>query len=186
MNAKSLPGIKTLMMVGIALVVFGALLLISPVAFIGAVVRLVALVLVATGVAQLIQGFRGGKVTHTVVSVILGIIVAGVGVLVWLNPETGSAVLTTLLMIFFLVNGAYKLSSAFRYRSIRGWLWMLLSGLVSLVFAYLLWKQWPLSGAWAIGVLVGLDLMFTGICMIILASAARRVQSSGHFDTISL
>jgi len=186
MNARNLPGTSTLMMIGIALVVLGAIMLVSPVAFIGAVVRLVALVLFITGIAQLIQGARSGRVTHTAVSTILGLIVAGVGVLVWLNPETGSAFLTTLLMIFFLVHGLYKLSSAVRYRNVRGWIWMLLSGLVSLVFVYLLWKQWPLSGAWAIGVLVGLDLLFTGFSMILLASAARKARASGHFDTIRL
>lgn len=186
MGSRTLPGTGMLMMVGIALVLLGALLLVSPVAFIGAVVRLVALVLIVTGVAQLIQGFRGGQVAHTLVSAILGLIVAGVGVLVWLNPEAGSALLTTLLMIFFLVHGLYKLSSAIRYRNLRGWFWMLLSGLLSLVFVYLLWKQWPLSGAWAIGVLVGLDLLVTGFCMIILAGAARRARSSGRYDTISL
>jgi uncharacterized membrane protein HdeD (DUF308 family) len=186
MSAKSLPGSKTLMVVGMALVIFGALLLVSPVAFIGAVVRLVALVLVITGVVQIVQGLRGGKTTHTAVSTILGLIVASVGVLVWLNPSVGSAFLTTLLMIFFLVQGIYKLSSAIRYRNIYGWVWMFISGLVSLVFVYLLWKQWPLSGAWAIGILVGLDLLLTGLSMIILASAARKARSSGDFDTIKL
>lgn len=186
MGSRTLPGTGMLMMVGIALVLLGALLLVSPVAFIGAVVRLVALVLIVTGVAQLIQGFRGGQVAHTLVSAILGLIVAGVGVLVWLNPEAGSALLTTLLMIFFLVHGLYKLSSAIRYRNLRGWFWMLLSGLLSLVFVYLLWKQWPLSGAWAIGVLVGFDLLLTGFPMIILASAARRDRLSSSVDTIKL
>lgn len=174
------------MAVGIALVIFGALLLVSPVAFIGAVVRLVSLVLVVIGLTQIIQGFRGGKAAYTAVSTILGLIVTGVGVLVWLNPETGSALLTTLLMIFFLVHGVYKISSAIRYSNVYGWPWMLISGLVSLVFVYLLWKQWPLSGAWAIGVLVGLDLLLTGFSMIILASAARKYRPSGDFDTIKL
>jgi uncharacterized membrane protein HdeD (DUF308 family) len=186
MNAKSLPGSGTLLMVGIVLVLFGALMLVSPVAFIGAVVKLVALVLIATGLAQIIQGFRGGKSTHTAVSTVLGLIVAGVGVLVALNPETGSAFLTTLLMIFFLVHGIYQFSSAVRYRSIRGWAWLFLSGLVSLVFVYLLWKQWPLSGAWAIGVLVGLELLFTGLALIILSGGARKARSTGDFDTIKL
>ena len=186
MNAKNLPGTSTLMAIGIALVVLGAIMLVSPVAFIGAVVRLVALVLFITGIAQLIQAARGGRATHTAVSTILGLIVAGVGVLVWLNPETGSAFLTTLLMIFFLVHGLYQLSFAVRYRNVRGWIWMLVSGLVSLLFVYLLWKQWPLSGAWAIGVLVGLDLLFAGFSMILLASAARKARASGHFDTIRL
>jgi len=186
MNARALPGSGTFMAVGIVLVILGALLLVSPVAFIGAVVRLVSLVLVVIGLTQIIQGFRGGKAAHAAVSTILGLIVAGVGVLVWLNPETGSALLTTLLMIFFLVHGVYKISSAIRYSTIYGWVWMLLSGLISLVFVYLLWKQWPLSGAWAIGVLVGLDLLLTGFSMIVLASAARKSRSVSDFDTIKL
>jgi len=186
MNPRALPGSGTFMVVGILLVVLGALLLVSPVAFIGAVVRLVSVVLVAIGLVQVFQGFRGGKAAHATVSTVLGLIVAGVGVLVWLNPETGSAFLTTLLMIFFLVHGVYKLTSAFRYSNTRGWAWMMLSGLVSLVFVYLLWKQWPLSGAWAIGVLVGIDLLLTGFSMIILAGAARKARSSSSVDTIKL
>jgi len=174
------------MLMGIALLVFGMLVLISPVAVGGAVVRLVALVLIITGVVQLVQGFRGGGASHTVISTVLGITVAGVGVLVWLNPELGSGFLTALLMIFFVVHGLWKLSTAIRYRNFAGWVWLLLSGLVSLVFVYLLWKQWPLSGAWAIGALVGIDLLLTGLAMIALAAAMRRVRSSGDFDTISL
>jgi uncharacterized membrane protein HdeD (DUF308 family) len=186
MSAKPLPGSNTLLFVGLALVILGVLLLISPVAFIGAVVRLVALVLVVTGLVQIFQGLRSGRASHSIVSVILGLIVAGVGVLVWLNPTAGSAFLTSLLMVFFLVQGIYKISSAIRYRGLNGWVWMFLSGLVSLVFVYLLWKHWPLSGAWAIGVLVGLDLVLTGLSMIILASAVRKARSEGHFDTIKL
>lgn len=186
MNARSLPGTGVLMTVGVTLVIFGALLLVSPVAFIEIVVRLVALVLVITGVAQLIQGTRGARATHTAVSAILGLIVAGLGVLVWLNHEVGSAFLTTLLMIFFLVHGLYMLSSSVRYRHIKGWPWMVLSGLVSLLFVYLLWKQWPLSGAWAIGVLVGLDLLFAGLSMILLARAASKARGTGYVDTIRL
>lgn len=186
MNRKALPGSKALMVIGIILIIFGVLLLVSPAAVGGAVVRLVALVLVITGIVQLIQGLRGGTVSHTVISTILGLVVAGVGVMVWFNPELGSGFLTALLMIFFVVHGLWKLSTAIRYRKAAGWAWLLFSGLVSLVFVYLLWKQWPLSGAWAIGVLVGLDLVLTGIAMIILAVSMRKVRSSGYVDTISL
>lgn len=186
MKRRSAPGRKIVMMMGIALAAFGVLLLVSPIAVGGAVVKLVALVLVITGVAQLVQAFRSGSTAHSVISIILGLIVAGVGVLVWLNPELGSGFLTALLMIFFVVNGLWKLSSAFRYRNVRGKGWLLLSGLISLVFVYLLWKQWPLTGVWAIGVLVGLDLLISGIALIFLATGMKKVRSSGEFDTISL
>jgi uncharacterized membrane protein HdeD (DUF308 family) len=49
-----------------------------------------------------------------------------------------------------------------------------------------MWRQWPLSGAWAIGILVGLDLLLTGIVTIVLALAVRRARRSGSLDTISL
>ena len=186
MSGKSLPGRKMLMLTGIALLVFGVLLLVSPAAVGGAVVKLVALVLVITGVAQLFQAFRAGGAADTAVADILGLVVAGLGVMVWLNPDLGSGFLTALLMIFFVVHGLWKVTAAIHYRRVKGWLWLLLTGVLSLVFVYLLWKQWPLSGAWAIGVLVGLDLLLTGIAMILLAAAMRRVRSSGYVDTISL
>jgi len=175
-----------LMLAGFSLTVFGVLLLVSPAAVGGAVVKLVALVLVVTGVVQLVQAFRAGGVANSLLAGLLGLIVAGLGVMVWLNPELGSGFLTALLMIFFVVHGLWKVATAFRYRHVGNWIWLLLSGVLSLVFVYLLWRQWPLSGAWAIGVLVGLDLLLTGLAMIVLAAAMKKVRSSGYVDTISL
>lgn len=186
MKSIGLPGKKTLMIMGVMLALIGILLLVSPAAVGGAVVRLVALVLVVTGIAQLIHGLRGRSATHNLISALLGLIVAGVGVLVWFNPELGSGFLTALLMIFFVVQGLWKLSMAIRFRQVRGWAWLLLSGLVSLVFVYFLWAQWPLAGAWAIGVLVGLDLLVTGFSMIVIAAAMGRAKTSAYVDTINL
>ncbi len=186
MNKRALPGKKMLMLTGITLSVFGVLLLVSPVAVGEAVVRLVALILVITGVVQLVQAFRSGKTSETAISGLLGAIVAGLGVMIWLNPDLGSGFLTALLMIFFVVHGLWKASLAIRFRRTAGWVWLLLSGLLSLLFVYLLWRQWPLSGAWAIGVLVGLDLLLTGLAMIVLAFAMRKVRSRGDVDTIRL
>jgi uncharacterized membrane protein HdeD (DUF308 family) len=186
MAAKSLPGSGTLMVTGIALSIFGVLLLVTPVAAGDAVVRLVALVLAVTGVAHMIQSLRAASAVHKAVSVILGAIVAGVGVLVWFNPELGSGFLTALLMIFFVVNGLWKISTSFRFRLLRRWWWLMISGLISLLLAALLWNQWPLSGAWAIAVFVGVDLLVTGIPMIVLASTLKKSGRSDGLDTINL
>jgi uncharacterized membrane protein HdeD (DUF308 family) len=186
MNGKTLPGRKMLMFTGIVLTIFGVLLLLSPAAVGGAVVKLVALVLLITGIAQVFQALRAGSVGHTLISVILGLIIAGLGIMVWRNPELGSGFLTGLLMIFFVIHGLWKLNAAIRYRRVRGWFWLLLTGLLSLAFVYLLWKQWPLAGAWAIGVLVGADLLLTGLAMIALAAALKRVRTSSYVDTIRL
>jgi len=186
MSKKPVPASSTLMLIGVVLVIFGVLLLLSPAAVGGAVVKLVALVLVVTGVVQLTHSLRSGTPTHRTVAAVLGAIVAGVGVLVWFNPELGSGFLTALLMIFFVVNGLWKITYALRLRGYTGWAWMLFSGLLSLVFVWLLWVQWPLSGAWAIGVLVGLDLLLAGIALILVSRAVRRMGSSQYLDTIQL
>lgn len=186
MARKSLPASGTLMVLGIALCLFGVLLLVTPAAVGGAVVRLVALVLVVTGVAYALQSLRAASILHRMVAVVLGAVVAGVGVLVWLNPELGSGFLTALLMIFFVVNGLWKVSTSLRLRPLGRWWWLLLSGLLSLLLAVVLWNQWPIGGAWAIGVLVGIDLLATGLPMIVLARALRKPSQSDYVDTINL
>ena len=186
MSKRIMPGGNALMVTGIALALLGVLLLLSPVAVGSAVVKLVALVLAVVGLVQVVQALRSAKLVHRAVSGVLGAVVAGLGVLVWFNPEVGSGFLTALLMIFFVVNGLWKISSALRFRPSAGWGWLLLAGLVSLVFVFLLWNQWPLAGAWAIGVLVGLDLLLTGMALMLLARALRKVRGSGYVDTIHL
>lgn len=186
MASKPLPGRSVLMVTGIALVIFGALLLVTPVAAGDAVVRLVALVLAVTGLAHMIQSLRVASTAHKAISMILGAIVAGVGVLIWFNPAQGSGFLTALLMIFFVVNGLWKISTSLRFRPVRRWWWLLVSGLVSLLLAALLWNQWPLSGVSAIAVFVGVDLLVTGIPMIVLAMGLGRSARSDRLDTINL
>lgn len=186
MTTRPMPGSSTFMLIGVALTILGVLLLISPAAVGGAVVRLAALVLVVTGAIQGLHSLRSGTATHRTVSASLGAIVAGVGVLVWFNPELGSGFLTALLMIFFVVHGLSKIVSAIRFRFARRWAWLLISGLISLFFVYLLWNEWPLSGAWAVGVLVGLDLLLTGVAMIALSRGFKKIRSDDYFDTIQL
>jgi len=186
MASRPLPKANTLLWIGLVLTVFGILVLLSPAAVGGAVVKVVALVLIVTGLVQLLHSLRSGSPTNKFVAAVLGAVVAGVGVLVWFNPEVGSGFLTALLMIFFVVNGLWKMAYSLRLRRFKGWIWLLLSGLLSLVFVYLLWSQWPLSGAWAIGVLVGLDLVLVGIALVIVSRALKKTVSSEYLDTISL
>lgn len=177
---------NALMLLGIVLALMGLVVLLSPAAAGGAVVLVVAAVMVLAGIGLVAQGLRAGRRDGGAVSIVLGAVIAVLGVLVWLNPAIGSGFLTLLLMAFFVANGLWKVSTAWRFRGTRGWAWLLLSGLVSLLFVYLLWKEWPLSGAWAIGVLVGIDLLFTGISMVLLSLALRRVRQSGYVETINL
>jgi uncharacterized membrane protein HdeD (DUF308 family) len=186
MNNSARMGSRTLMLTGIVLSILGLLLLASPMAAGEFVIMMVAAILFLTGVAQVIQSFRSPGAADRLISAVLGVVVAGLGFMVWRNPEIGSGFLMTLLMVFFVVNGLWKVTTAWRFRGASGWIWLMLAGLVSLFFVWLLWSQWPVAGAWVIGVLIGIDLLLTGISMVVLAVTARRVRSSGYVDTINL
>ena len=186
MSNSARMGSKTLMITGIILIILALLLLASPIAAGEFVIMIVSAILVITGLAQVIQSFRSPGGGDRIVTAILGAVIAGLGLMVWRNPEIGSGILLVLLMVFFLANGLWKVATAWRFRGASGWIWLMLSGLVSLFFVWLMWSQWPVAGAWVIGVFIGIDLLLTGISMIILAFTARRIRSSGYVDTINL
>ena len=58
-----------------------------------------------------------------------------------------------------------------------GWSWSLFSGIVTVLLGVLIWRQWPVSGAWAIGILVGIHVLMSGWAAIMLGAAARGAAS---------
>lgn len=186
MNERSIRSGGTYLFTGILLICFGLVVVFSPAAAGTLVVDVTALVLVITGIVRLAHAFRSQGKTDTILSTLLGALITGLGVLVWLNPDLGSGFLTIPLTIFFLAHGIWKIIIAFNYQRYAVWGWLLLSGLLSLVLAWLMWRQWPISGAWAIGILLGLDLLFTGSVTVMLGVAMKRARRSTSVDTISL
>lgn len=183
---RTTPSGNVLMLTGVLFTVLGLLCIFSPAAAGGAVIGVIALVLVVAGVVQIIQAIRSSGRKDALIPAVVGVIVTGLGVLVWLNPEIGSEFLTILLMIFFAIHGLWKITAAWSMRGVPGWIWLMLTGLLSLLFVLLLWKQWPLSGAWAIGILVGVDLLSTGVVWILLSMAMKKLRSASHGETIKL
>jgi uncharacterized membrane protein HdeD (DUF308 family) len=186
MTNQNKPGGNILLITGVFLTLFGFLAIVSPAVAGTAVIRIIAIVLIGTGVVQVFQSIRVEGTANKIISSALGLITAGLGLMVWMNPEVGSAFLTALLMIYFVAQGIWKMSASRRYKRSPAWFWLFLSGLLSLGFAYLLWRQWPLSGAWAIGIFVGLDLLLTGVALILVAMTIKKAGKTGSLDTISL
>ena len=186
MNRNARLGSRSLMTVGILIRIMGVLLLASPIEAGEFVIMAVAAVLTLTGIVQVFQSLRSMAGVQRMISILLGLVIAALCILGGFNPEIGSGFLMALLMMFFVVNGMWKIATALRFRGASGWVWLLLSGLLSLLFVLLLWSQWPVAGAWVIGVFIGIDLLLSGIAMIVLAVSARRIRSSGYVDTINL
>jgi uncharacterized membrane protein HdeD (DUF308 family) len=165
---------------GILLLLLGvAAIFVPPVATI-AVEIVIGWVLLLSGIFGLISTFRMRHAPGfwwSLFSAVLGI-VAGIVLLRW--PLSGAVSLTLILTVFLLLEGIASIMLALQHRhgfSSR-WGLMLLSGLVDLVLAGLIFMGLPGTAAWAIGLLVGINLVFGGTALISMALQARNVGAA--------
>lgn len=174
------------LILGIFLVIAGTAALAAPLAATLGVTLVVGWLLLIVGVAQLVHAFAVRGWRGTLTSALGGVLALLVGFLMTLNPGAGTATLTLLVTAFLLVGGLFKLISAFRVRPAFGWLWLLAGGVLSMLLGLLIVAQWPGSAAWVIGLFVGVDLIFTGWTLVMLALLARRDRrelAPGHGAT---
>jgi uncharacterized membrane protein HdeD (DUF308 family) len=100
-------------------------------------------------------------------SVVLGLILI-------FHPLAGVLTLTMVLVAFFIIEGIASIVAAIEHRQhLRSWGWVLFSGIIDLLLAYLIWQGWPSSASWAIGLLVGINMLFLGLSLVMTALAAR-------------
>jgi len=153
---------KALMAVGVLAIVIGCVAILVPaVASVGTAI-FIGWILVIAGAFMV----AGAFMAHSVGSVILRLIWALLTVLVglWLivEPHNGTLTLTLILGIYFLFMGLTRIAVAFAGRGQRGAGLVGLSGVCGLLIGILVLAKFPSSADWAIGLLVGIDLIFAG------------------------
>ena len=82
--------------------------------------------------------------------------------------------LSIILLAYLLASGVAEILLALKMRPIDGWVWTLITGLLSIALGVMIWSQFPLSGLVAIGVFLGIKLCFSGLMLIMLGTGARR------------
>jgi uncharacterized membrane protein HdeD (DUF308 family) len=96
------------------------------------------------------------------------------GLILIFRPLTGALTLTMVLVAFFILEGITAIVLAVQHREhLRSWGWVLFSGIVDLLLAFLIWDGWPSSADWAIGLLVGINMLFFGLSLVMTALTAR-------------
>lgn len=108
-------------------------------------------------------------------SLLSAAIAIGAGVVLLASPASGVISLTLVLVTFFFVEGIASIMFALEHRGelSRSWVWMLVSGVVDLVLGGMIFLGLPSSAAWAIGLLVGINMVFGGMALIAMALQAR-------------
>jgi uncharacterized membrane protein HdeD (DUF308 family) len=83
-----------------------------------------------------------------------------------------------LLASLFLIEGVLDIVFYARVRPTNGSSWLLIDGVVTLLLSLLIWAHWPSSSAWAIGTLVGVSMIMSGVSRVMMSATIRRVSST--------
>jgi uncharacterized membrane protein HdeD (DUF308 family) len=131
-------------------------------------------IFLASGIVLIVHAFSSQAWGGFLMELVLGLLYLVAGGWLAFFPFTGIVTLTILLAALFLAEGVLEVIMAVRARSHEGWVWLLLSGLIAIAVGVLIAYELPSSAAWAIGLLVGVNLLSTGISFIVLALAGKR------------
>ena len=162
---------------GVLLVIFGMLAIAAPFLAAVAVSVVIAWLIVLAGVVHIALAFHAHGAGTTIWRLLVGIAYLCFGGYLIVHPVLGVASLTLLLASLFLIEGVLNIVSFFKMRGTQGSSWVLLDGIVTLLLGGMIYMQWPSSSAWAIGTLVGVSLIFSGVTRIALSLAVRRVAT---------
>ncbi len=161
---------------GLFMVIVGTLALGSSMAVTLFSMIFLGWLMIFAGVVEGVHAFWkkewGGLFLHLLV----GVLYVVVGFMVLANPEASALSLTLIMAIFFILVGIFRiiLAGAMRFPH---WGWVLFNGIITLILGILIWRQWPVSGLWVIGLFIGIDLIISGWAWIMLSLASRRLDA---------
>jgi len=130
------------------------------------------------GVMMILHAFNAPAWQGFLWSLLIGILYAVAGGYLAFFPLTGLVTLAILLAMLFIAEGAFEVIMALRVRPHEGWGFLLLSGIAALLVGVLIAMDLPGSAVWALGLLVGINLLFSGWSYIFLAMAGRRAHEA--------
>ncbi|HUZ33021.1 MAG TPA: HdeD family acid-resistance protein [Xanthobacteraceae bacterium] len=167
---------RTLFLVeGIILVILGlAAILVPPLATLTFTI-VIGWIFLVSGVVGLITTFWARHAPGFWWSLISALIGIAAGLVLLFSPLRGTLSLTLVLIAFFVIEGVASIMYAIEHRNqLSGrWGWMLISGIIDLILAAIIFAGLPGTAAWALGLLVGINMVFGGAALIGMALAAR-------------
>jgi uncharacterized membrane protein HdeD (DUF308 family) len=164
----------SLILVGGIFIILGFMAIALPIWATLAVEQLVAGLLLVWGAAGIGFALSMRPLSEWLFTAVTFAMILVIGALFLVVPQDGVATLTFILIAAFLIEGVVSILFALRLREVMPqWGWMLFSGLAALVFGLMILSGWPGTGAWTLGLFVGLNFLTSGISLIALAVAIR-------------
>jgi uncharacterized membrane protein HdeD (DUF308 family) len=159
---------------GVVYLITGLIALSSVVLATVASVFLVGVMMVIAGVAEVINAFQLKTWGKSLLWGALGLLYIVAGFLAFENPLLAAAILTLMLGGVLVVSGVMRIVLAFGMKEgMPSWLWVVLSGLITLLLGIVILAHWPVSSLYILGVFLGIDLVFAGVGWILIGAGLR-------------
>lgn len=171
---------KLFLFQGVAMIILGVLAIAVPAAATLAVDIYIGWLFLISGVVGLVAMFSAKDIPAFLWSLVTAALSAAVGALLVWKPVEGALSLTLLLTAFFIVEGVFQIVTSIAYRHVMrsSWGWMLVSGVADLALAAMILLGWPMTAGWALGLLVGINLITSGWAIVMAAFAGRSVAQA--------
>jgi uncharacterized membrane protein HdeD (DUF308 family) len=163
---------------GVLLIVFGMVAIGSPLVAALAVSVVVGWLVILAGIVHVMLGFRAHGAGSMIWKLLVGIAYLCFGGYLIVHPLLGVASLTLLLASLFLIEGILNIVLYVKTRPVHGSSWMLIDGIITLLLGVMIYMQWPSSSAWAIGTLVGVSMIFSGVARVMMSFAVRKATAT--------
>jgi uncharacterized membrane protein HdeD (DUF308 family) len=158
----------------IVMILLGVLALFLPLATGIGVSIAVAWIIVFGGIAYVASAFAARGAGSLLWRLLIGAVYILGGLYLAFNPGLALESLTLAMAVMFFFEGVMETIVFFKFRTLHGSGWILFNGVVTLFLAYLIWRPWPGSSIWAIGTILGINLIMSGITRLMRSVAERR------------
>ncbi|MYZ46735.1 HdeD family acid-resistance protein [Propylenella binzhouense] len=138
-------------------------------------VFMVGAMMIVSGVFEMIHGFQMKSWGRFFLWIVIGLIYVLAGLIAFSNPLLASAVLTLMLGIGLIAAGIVRIALATSMRTGTPWVWVVVSGIISLLLGAMIVFQWPMSSLYILGIFLGVDLVMSGIAWLSVGFALRRL-----------
>lgn len=159
---------------GIVMILLGVLALFLPLAVGIGVSIAVGWIIVFGGIAYVASAFAARGAGSFLWRLLIGAVYILGGLYLAFHPGLALESLTLAMAVMFFFEGVLETVLFFQFRTLPGSGWSLFDGLVTLLLAYLIWRPWPVSSIWAIGTILGINLIMSGFTRLMYSVAARR------------
>jgi uncharacterized membrane protein HdeD (DUF308 family) len=146
----------------------------------------IAWLIVLAGAVHVILAFRAHGAGSMIWKLLVGVAYVCFGVYLILHPVLAVASLTLVLASLFLIEGVLDIVLFVKMRSVGGSTWVLLDGIITLLLGLMIYMQWPSSSAWAIGTLVGVSMIISGVTRVMMSLAVRKAAQTVSSPSSSL